>query len=481
VIKKLSKMKDISFKSLLKDRSHHSRRQELEINLALVLLLGAIITVAIYVLLLPIRTSPIGVLLYERGFTQPLTVAFASIVATITILKYVKLKKEYRALKRIWIAEHIPLNQPDSQEVALLQQRLAREGSLVAVRCSRILQTYIQSGDRTAAAEFALDDSSFYLSSSETSYSFPRILVWAIPLFGFLGTVFGISQAVGGFTGVLEQAGDVDQIKEGITSVTTGLAVAFDTTLLALCLSILVMIPLVLLERYESHLLLGIEVFINDKLLPRLQTKNKDLSAETIKGAVKGAIDEYFPNPETLVEPAHQYAREAAQKLATGFLTEIAKIQDISSQVIEQVSQVRELATTDRQEFMNFFAQQYQVNQELIEQIKKTVEEIKAKNQSVANGLSDQTQEIRQQLEQLARVLENRVFALEQSTSKIADLQQLQHSLNNSLQSLEKAGHLEEVLVGVKDNLAQLQPLLQQMNKPRRITLIEQDNGNISL
>ncbi|MBE9167036.1 MotA/TolQ/ExbB proton channel family protein [Pleurocapsales cyanobacterium LEGE 06147] len=474
-------MKDISFKSLLKHHPHHSRRQELEINLPLVLLIGASIAVAIYILLLPIRTSPIGVLLYDRGFTQPLTIALASIVATITILKYIKLRQEYRALRRIWIAEHIPLNQPNSQEIALLQQRLAKEGSLVAVRCSRILQAYIQSGDRTAAAEFALDDSSFYTSSSESSYSFPRILVWAIPLLGFLGTVFGISQAVGGFTGVLEQAGDVDQIKEGITSVTTGLAVAFDTTLLALCLSILVMIPLVLVERYESHLLLGIDVFINDKLLPRLQTKNKDLSAETINNAVKGAIDEHFPNPETLVEPAHQYAREAAQKLATGFLTEIAKIQDISSQVIEQVANVREIAAKDRQEFMTFFGQQHQANQELIEQIKNTVEEIKARNQSVANGLSDQTREIRQQLEQLTSVLENRVSALEKATSKITDLQQLQHNLNNSLQSLEKAGHLEEVLVGVKDNLARLQPLLQQMNKPRRITFIEQDNGNIPL
>ncbi|MFM7368834.1 MAG: hypothetical protein ACKO2Z_13805, partial [Sphaerospermopsis kisseleviana] len=38
------------------------------------------------------------------------------------------------------------------------------------------------------------------MRATETSYSVARILVWAIPLLGFIGTVVGISGAVNGFS-----------------------------------------------------------------------------------------------------------------------------------------------------------------------------------------------------------------------------------------------------------------------------------------
>ena len=470
--------KKFSIKS--KYRSHNSKRQELEVNLLLVLLLAAVISVGVYALLLPFRESTLGVLLYERGFTQFIVVSLASIVIATTILKFITLRQEYEALSKIWIADHIPLDQPHSPEVAYFQERLSKDGNLVALRCSRILRSYIKSGDRTAATEFALDDSSFYLSASESSYSFPRILVWAIPLLGFIGTVVGISAAVSGFSEFLEESGDVEQIKEGIGLVTGGLAVAFDTTLLALFLSVLVMIPLVLVERYESRLLLGIDVFINDKLLPRLKKKNSEaeLNVETIERSVKDAIDEHLPEAKDLVEPANTYAEKAAQALAKGFLERINRVQDVNSQVIAQVTQMREAAESDRTEFLKFFNQQQQANQELIARIKATVEEIRSHNLATASNFDSQVSGVSFQLEQAAQALENRVVALEQATNKISDLRDLQQGLEQSFQSLEKTARLEEVLIAVKENLSQLKPVLNQLNKPRRITLVEQDGSN---
>lgn len=457
-----------------------SKRDELELNLPLVLLLGVGITAAIYVFLLPIKTSFVGILLYERGFTQILTVGLASIVTVTIIVKFIKLQQEYKFLHKIWIADHLPLDQPNAHETVSFRDRLAHDGSLIATRCGRVLTAYIKTGDRANATEFALDDSSFYMSSSESSYAFPRILVWAIPLLGFIGTVVGISRAVSGFSGFLEQSGDVEQIKEGIGTVTGGLAVAFDTTLLALFLSVVVMIPLVLVERYESRLLLAIDVFISDKLLPRLGSKDKTINTEMIEQAVKGAIDQHFPNPQDLIAPAHDYAQQASQALAEGFIAEIGKVQDVSSQIIEQVNEVRQFAVKDRQKFMTFFNQQQQNNQDIINEIKNTVATIKAKNESMTQNLHGQSQEISRQLEQAALALERKVASLEKSANKITDLQELQQGLDRSFQSLEKTANLEEVLIGVRDNLAQLQPLLHRMNQPRRITLLEGDNGNIS-
>jgi biopolymer transport protein ExbB/TolQ len=472
-------MSKFKFKS--KPRTYNSKRQELEVDPMIMLILAAaifIVTYGVVGLLPPIRQSYIGVLLFERGFIQILTVAFGAIVVAFTILKFLVLQREHTALSKIWIADHIPLDQPQSHEVDYFQQRLIKDGNLVAVRCGRVIKAYMKSGDRTTANEFALDDSAFYVSASEASYSVPRIFGWAIPLLGFIGTVVGISGAVSGFTSFMDNSTDVEQIKEGVGQVTSNLAVAFDTTLLALFLSVLVMIPLVLVERYETKLLLGIDMFINDKLLPRLKkTNNEQLDSSSINQAVEGAIKEHFPNPQDLVEPAHSYAEQAARSLSTGFIAEVSKVQDLSSQVIAQVDEVRQQAHRDRQEFLDFFARQQQTNQELVQQIRLIVDEIRSRNMAAAQDLNAQTQEISEQLEKAARILESRVSSLEMTTQRIPDFQGIQQSLERSFTSLEKTAQLENVLAGVRDNLSQLQPILRQLNKPRRITLVEQDNG----
>ena len=175
-----------------KFRSYNSKRQELEVAPLLLLLVALGIFALTYIIvgLIPVvRESYVGVLLFERGFVQAIVVLLAAIVIATSVLKFLLLKKEHEALRKIWIADHIPLEKPNAHEVEYFQQRLLKDDNLIAIRCGRVLRAYIKSGDRTVANEFALDDSSFYQSVSETSYSLPRILVWPIPLLGFIGTV----------------------------------------------------------------------------------------------------------------------------------------------------------------------------------------------------------------------------------------------------------------------------------------------------
>ena len=70
------------------------------------------------------------------------------------------------------------------------------------------------------------------LNYLDTSFSIIRYLAWSIPSIGFIGTVMGISGALG----------HVDQAAAGdLSAVTSLLGTAFDTTLVALLLSILLM------------------------------------------------------------------------------------------------------------------------------------------------------------------------------------------------------------------------------------------------
>ena len=450
-------------------------RQELDVDLFTVFAIATGITIGIYILFLPLRSSYLGVLLYDRGFTQFVVMFLASVVVVLSVLKYLKLKKETRTLNQSWILELSDVPDPNSKQILNLQRSLAVDKSLIAVRCSRVLAAYRNSGSRQAATELALDDSSFYTSASETSYALPRILVWAIPLFGFIGTVVGISQAVTGFSGFLEEAGEIAQIKEGIGTVTSGLATAFDTTLLALFLSVVVMIPLVLVERFESRLLLAVDIYINDKLLPRLQGKSEIIDEETIYRAVDRSVKEHLTDPEALIKPAQEYAQQAATQLAEGFVAEVGTIKEMSADLIRQMSQVNHAALQDRKEFINVFGEQQQTSKQLVQEMQNMLADIRAGYASVSTDLAGQAEQIRSQLEQGAKALEVRIVALEKSTEKVSEFARLQQNLEQSLRSLEQAALLKDVLSDVKTSLAQLQPALEQLNKPRRIRIVEED------
>jgi biopolymer transport protein ExbB/TolQ len=81
-------------------------------------------------------------------------------------------------------------------------------------------------------------------------YSLVQILIWATPMLGFLGTVLGISQALGGIA--VGPDNDFQQMMDGLKG---SLYVAFDTTALALTLSMILMFGQFLVDRFESQLL----------------------------------------------------------------------------------------------------------------------------------------------------------------------------------------------------------------------------------
>jgi len=83
--------------------------------------------------------------------------------------------------------------------------------------------------------------------------------------------VIGIGSAVGGFSETLEAAASLDAMKESIGSVTAGLGVAFDTTLQALVMSILIMFPANAVQRMEEELVAAVDDYCAERLVLRLE------------------------------------------------------------------------------------------------------------------------------------------------------------------------------------------------------------------
>jgi biopolymer transport protein ExbB/TolQ len=82
---------------------------------------------------------------------------------------------------------------------------------------------------------------------ANSSYAIVRIIVWAIPILGFFGTVIGITIAIASLSW--------EAMEKSMAEVMSGLSVAFDTTALALVLSMILMFIKHYLERLDDRLL----------------------------------------------------------------------------------------------------------------------------------------------------------------------------------------------------------------------------------
>ncbi len=88
-----------------------------------------------------------------------------------------------------------------------------------------------------------------------SSYTMVSGAVWAIPVLGFIGTVMGLSSAIGNFAGTLSAAKNIEAIKGNLQSVTGGLSTAFETTLVALICALIIQLYLNYMQQKESDFL----------------------------------------------------------------------------------------------------------------------------------------------------------------------------------------------------------------------------------
>jgi biopolymer transport protein ExbB/TolQ len=101
----------------------------------------------------------------------------------------------------------------------------------------------------------------------ETENSMIRYLIWAIPSIGFIGTVRGIGQALS----MADQA-----LAGNIAGMTESLGIAFNSTLVALLISIGLMFLLNQLQRLQDGLVVDTQDYCESFLLNRISTGGRD-------------------------------------------------------------------------------------------------------------------------------------------------------------------------------------------------------------
>ncbi len=117
-------------------------------------------------------------------------------------------------------------------------------------RLHHLLWFVQRSGSATQLDQELKHASDLALERQQQQLSFVKILIWATPMLGFLGTVIGISQALGGLN-----VGADQNLQAMMGNLQSNLYVAFDTTALALLLSMVMMFGMFFVERVEQSFL----------------------------------------------------------------------------------------------------------------------------------------------------------------------------------------------------------------------------------
>lgn len=104
-----------------------------------------------------------------------------------------------------------------------------------------------------------------------SSYTLLNGLVWAIPVLGFIGTVQGLSQAIGRFGQTLQNTTEVALMKQSLQGVTGGLATAFETTLVALVAALIIQLYINYLQQRETDFLDACNDYCHSHVIAKLR------------------------------------------------------------------------------------------------------------------------------------------------------------------------------------------------------------------
>ncbi len=242
-------------------------------NMWLALAIGAVVTAAWYGILFALPAgSYLRGLFCERGWVNYMESFFFFWAIGILYLKIQKLRHQKSAL----YLDVLPVElgeEVNSQNVAHFIDNLyalpaSLRDSMMVNRIRKGLELFEVRQNNAEVASMMGAQSDIDSGRIGGSYSLLKVFLWAIPILGFIGTVLGLSQAIGSID--LSDVSDVNKIIGSIGNVTSGLGTAFDTTLLGLVLAMILNFPMNTVMKAEDDNLNSIDAFCNEVLMPRL-------------------------------------------------------------------------------------------------------------------------------------------------------------------------------------------------------------------
>lgn len=238
------------------------------VNNAVSFVWGIVFTGVFYAFLILLRRiikSPMIDMFFHGGPENRSSIPYFTVFLTMwclafIVIKWKKLCVQKKALKYQLIPDNVSsfvLSPDNSSEILynIDKNVYMASGFIVLNRVKKALINLKNIGRVSDVSSLLNDLATTDEKYIESTYTMVKGIIWAIPISGFIGTVLGLSTAVGGFGNVLAQGGSIETLKNSLGGVTSGLSVAFETTLIALVAAMIIQLLLTfLMQREEAFL-----------------------------------------------------------------------------------------------------------------------------------------------------------------------------------------------------------------------------------
>ena len=396
-------------------------------------------------------------LVNRRGPVQWFEVAcfYAVVVFLVGKSRAVKRQEAYGALS----GRLADLNLENDDEMQRFRKDVVDEGladkSILFSRLERSMGLWLSSKDLGRVSGWLSNESTRDMNVTDMTYTISRTMMWAIPIFGFIGTVQGLSSAVGGFADFLSGAAELAAIKGAIADVTIGLGVAFDTTFLALVLVAIVQFPMVGIQRRESTLFGNIDTFLSESFTDRLPSAEQQaVVIENLEDSIESAFRRYIPDPDRYEEVFTASIEKAGSEVEKKFA-------DFTKDYVEARKEATE---AEVKSLADALERAHEKAAELGKAYMQSADGIRDTLKGSLDRASEATAGIGEQMTQLAGFGE-----------KIKDLLQAESAMEKAMAGIAGAQDFQQTFADLRTHLKETDEFCRRLSKPRVITFREEE------
>lgn len=428
---------------------------------------GVLMTVGFYALM---QTGVIESAVMKRYFSahpvQYLETALFFVGVAAIFMKAMNVIGQFGTLSEIDVVSKPKGGQEVADAGGMLESLTKLPGYARNSYLARRLQQALEFVARKGTAS-GLDQELKHLSDMDAArqhdgFALVRIIIWATPMLGFLGTVIGITLALSD----LSPQALVSTPETAMDGLLSGLAVAFDTTALALILAIVLMFAQYLTGSMETELLDSVDRRVEAELVGRFKQLGTDtdphlesieLMSQRVMHNVGQISAETLENVEKLVERQADIWHDTIGQAQIGWnsATQAAgtTLEATMGQTLHDAMRQHSAELAQHEQTANRRAERHW----------QALHEALSQN---AHVIGAQQAELARQGDILLKTMEG-----------IGEISKLQDALNNNLSSLAVAGKMDETIMSLSAAINLLNARLSPAESARQVRLYSEQRG----
>jgi MotA/TolQ/ExbB proton channel family len=256
----------------------------------------------------------------------------------------------------------------------------------------------------------------------DNSYGLLRFITWAIPILGFLGTVLGITGAISGVT--------PEVLEKSLSTVTDGLALAFDATALGLALTMTTMFLSFLVERREQTILERVDRWVEAHLSNRFErVVHMDGNTEALRQHLEHLLAGVDRSTQRQIETWKHAILEVQQR----------EVENQRSARDQMVGALMDVFTNSAQAHSDRLAE---LERHAVSQVQKSIEKMSAQAAAVLATGREQQAATTALIQRMTEQAQNAARLQEWEKELIG----VQQSLSQNLQALTASGAFQEAV-----------------------------------